>query len=222
MTQTTASHAPRRSCTPAASGGRGVLPDAAAIAVGAHAHHRAGRTGRGVRIGLSDSGVGALRYFRDRAYRVEGLRSAHDGHGTGMAAMLLAVAPDTTVVSRAAGPEGLAALLAAGDVDLVLCAWGVLGPRPDPGFATGPPVVAADDGLPGTWPAGAHGVTAVRGLMLPCGAFALPGGRHRWSGPSVAAAACCGLAALAIGAGRDPRDAVTDAATSALAVDAAS
>jgi hypothetical protein len=208
------SNAVRRSCTLGASSGGGVLPDAAALAVGAYACHRVGLAGQGVRVGLSDSGVGAHAYFTARSYRVEGLRTRHDGHGTGMAAVLLAVAPDATIVSFPAGATHLAELLRAVDVDLILCAWGVGTAYPEADFGSGPPVIAADIGLPGVWPAVAVGVTAVRGgVGRPSGPYSLPAGRHRWSGPSVAAAACCGLAALAISAGHEPRRAVRLAAS---------
>jgi hypothetical protein len=191
-----------------------VLPDACALDVGAYASHRVGITGRGVRIGLSDCGVGARDYFAARSYRIEGRRTRHDGHGTGMAAVLLAIAPDATIVSRPAGAAGLSELLRATDIDLILCSWGLRAEPATADFDSGPPVIAADVGLPGIWPAVAPGVTGVGGGSgRPSGPYALPGGHHRWSGASVVAASCCGIAALAVSAGHEPRQAVQLAAS---------
>lgn len=190
-----------------------VLPDAAAVAVGAYACHRAGLTGQGVRIGLSDSGIGASEYFSARSYRVEGDRADRDGHGTGMAAILLAIAPDATVLSYLAGGAALGTLLRCADVDVVLCAWGSYAADPGIRFDRDRPVIAADPGSPDRWPATEPMVAAVGGGgPWPTGPYTLPGGRHSWSGASVAAATCCAVVALAVGGGVDPGVAVQLAA----------
>ena len=194
------------------------LPDACAVDVGAYACHRAGVTGRGVRIGLSDCGIGARDYFAARSYRIEGSRTRHDGHGTGMAAVLLSLAPDATIVSRPAGATALSELLRTAGVDLILCSWGVRTGPETMDFSSGPPVIAADAGLPGVWPAMAPSVTAVADVRgRPSGPYSLPGGHHRWSGASVVAASCCGIAALALSAGHEARPAVRLAASFDLA-----
>jgi hypothetical protein len=191
--------------------GGGELPEAGARVVGADRAHRRGHTGRGVRIGLCDSGVGARAYFDAKAARIEGRRTRHDGHGTAMAAVLFAIAPDATVVSAPAGSRALAALVRRADIDLVLCAWGRATTPAGVQLDQGPPIVAADVGLAGIWPAHADGVTAVADAGgRP--SYHLPGGRRLWAGASVRAAEHCGLAALAVGAGQPPREAVQRAA----------
>lgn len=84
--------------------------------------HRTGRTGKGMRVGLADSGVG-----RGVSDRVEGELGPLHGHGTLMAELILAVAPEATLVSAVADRDPTKAVRTLGksDCDVILCAWWV-------------------------------------------------------------------------------------------------
>jgi len=191
------------------------LPDAATLAVGAYRAHRLGHTGRGVRVGLADTGVGGQQYFAAHGYRWTGDAGQAAAHGTGMAAVLFAVAPDITVVSARVDNDPVAALqrLENEAVDLVLCSWGVPlgGPVDEACRPFAGRLFAASNGRPFS-PASlpiVHKIAPADGW---------PSGPYRihtyttWRGTSVAAALACGVAAILVGAGHSPLQAAQQVA----------
>lgn len=113
------------------------LPGDVTLGLDADRAHRAGWTGKGVRVAMVDSGWYRHPYFTDRGYQASvvlgpgttGADSDDNGHGTGESANLLAVAPDvdfTMVKTNFVNSTG--AFNAAAQLDpppaVIACSWG--------------------------------------------------------------------------------------------------
>jgi len=83
------------------------VPEGVARAVNAAAAHRKGVTGKGVTVAVCDSGVYPHPFFREHGFRIRRMATSfakdpagdESGHGTAVAANLLAVAPGAQVIS---------------------------------------------------------------------------------------------------------------------------
>ena len=122
-----------------------VLNDVPAI-LNVTALHGAGITGTGVRISMVDSGFFLHPYYSAQGYNIDDIRSVGGldenidevGHGTAMAANILAVAPGATFsfVKYTDGEWNnypLVAFVAARvdqNPDIITCSWGTLGQDP--------------------------------------------------------------------------------------------
>lgn len=128
------------------------VPSELSMALNASRAHRWGWTGRGVRVALVDSGLYQHPHFIEHGYKINpvllGPAAAdpdrdEEGHGTGMAANVLSIAPDVllTMVKfsfvNAVGALNLAISL---NPDVICCSWGTRG-------AVGLPLSAADQVL---------------------------------------------------------------------------
>ena len=106
--------------------------DQVAEAVGATRCHESGLTGDGVTVAVIDTGLAQHPYFDQRGYKLMPMKDSPggdasvdtDGHGTGVAANVLAVAPESTVM----GVKGLAAesleYCMDQKADVINCSWG--------------------------------------------------------------------------------------------------
>lgn len=181
------------------------LPDAAALYYRAYGRHREGHTGRGKRLVLVDTGVGAPEYFASRHYRWKGTAQREVGHGTGMAALCFALAPDielisVTVSELSAGGVDLAAL----HPDSVLCAWCA---------PANPALISALEGVlsrvvaspqaPSSALLTAGQPLAIARTVPAAPAFRLPGTTSAWRGHSAAAAAFSAMRLLFPGTARE-------------------
>jgi subtilisin family serine protease len=124
------------------------VPEGVSRGIGADEAHRAGFTGRGVRVVMVDTGWYRHPYFARHgcaaARIVLGPGAANpehdeDGHGTGESANLFAVAPGaelTMVKMNFANPAGAIKAAIALDPDIISCSWAT--------SKANPPLSAAD------------------------------------------------------------------------------
>ena len=112
------------------------VPGDVSLGTNADRAHRAGFTGRGVRVAMVDSGWYQHPYFVGRGYRAAPVVLApgaanplddESGHGTGESANIFAVAPDVTLlpvklnfVNTVAGFNAAVGL----GPDIITCSWG--------------------------------------------------------------------------------------------------
>ncbi len=112
------------------------VPAGISLATNADRAHRAGLTGRGVRVAMVDSGHYKHPYFTGRGYRVApvvlGPGAANplkdeSGHGTGESANIFAVAPDAELLPvKINFVNSIGAFNAAVGLkpDIITCSWG--------------------------------------------------------------------------------------------------
>lgn len=112
------------------------VPGDLSLGLNADAVHRMGITGKSIKVVMPDSGCYAHRYLTDRNYRIAPVvlgpgasDPLHDeiGHGTGMAANVLAVAPDVEfqmVKMNNASDTGAFKTALELDPDILCCSWG--------------------------------------------------------------------------------------------------
>jgi subtilisin family serine protease len=112
-------------------------PPEVAVAMKADLAHRAGFTGRGVKVAMVDSGWHRHPYFVERGYRANpvmlspGASNAnHDesGHGTGESANIFAIAPDVEFTMVKMSPVNPTADFNAAvslRPDIISCSWGM-------------------------------------------------------------------------------------------------
>jgi len=133
------------------------LPDDLSLLLNASKAHRSGYTGLGAKVAIVDSGFFPHPFFRDRGYRVSPVvlspgATDHDsdeiGHGTAMAANVLAIAPDAEIIPVKMARAGRSAIVnsvcafntaMALQPDVILCCWGF--------DLEHPPLSAADQAL---------------------------------------------------------------------------
>lgn len=192
------------------------LPDAVTVRTGACFFHRAGQTGRGVRVALVDTGVRAGAWFGDRGFRLHGDTSDRDAHhGTAMAALLFSIAPDIDVYSFRVGDDPARALVRACEAsqDLIVAAWGVnegKAPLVDASRC----IAVRDPDRMQQWPASIEGCHSVDGNSrwskgpFSCGAI-----REPFGGISASVAITTGMAALLVGMGVPVTEAIPFAIT---------
>lgn len=104
------------SIPPTVAGWHLTVPDGVATALNASRAHRSGRTGKGVKVAMVDSGWYRHPFFVDRGYRAQrailgpGAANPDDdesGHGTGESANVFATAPDIELLPvKAANASG--------------------------------------------------------------------------------------------------------------------
>ncbi len=189
-----------------------VLPSALRSHTTIAAFHGQGIIGSGVTVALLDTGVNRRALVRLDGYGIEGSEEPGPGHGTGMAAVLLSVAPGIRLISvRARGRSETCfedALLT--DADIHVCAWGsptamryeVVEPLAERLLAVEP---AGGPWFPGAFP----GVRSVGvASPWPAGPFGLEGTPHRWAGVSMSCAVAAGFAALLVQSGLSPAEAL--------------
>lgn len=112
------------------------VPGDVSLGCNADRAHRAGITGRGVKVAMVDSGWFQHPYFVERGYRVAPVRLGpgailplkdESGHGTGESANVFAVAPDVELwpikmsSTNSAGALNAAVAL---QPDIITCSWG--------------------------------------------------------------------------------------------------
>jgi serine protease AprX len=117
------------------------VPDDVSSGMNSSSAHRAGFTGRGIRIVMTDTGFWKHPYFTKRAYHINPTvlgpgteNPLHDevGHGTAECANIFAVAPDVefTMVKQQLGtnitPSAIGAIKSAIAIkpDVITCSWG--------------------------------------------------------------------------------------------------
>lgn len=112
------------------------VPGGVSLACNADRAHRAGITGRGIRVAMVDSGQYAHPYFAARGYRVGSVTLApgasnadqdENGHGTAESANIFANAPDCELLPvKMSFTNSLAAFNAAVALtpDVISCSWG--------------------------------------------------------------------------------------------------
>jgi subtilisin family serine protease len=113
------------------------VPGDLTLALNADRAHRAGLTGRGVRLAMIDSGWYRHPYFEARGYRAAVVlgpgaadpASDEQGHGTGESANALALAPDVDFTMVKMSPvNSIGAFGAAAQLDpppqVISCSWG--------------------------------------------------------------------------------------------------
>ena len=127
------------------------VPADVSLGINADPAHRAGVTGRGVRVVMVDTGWYRHPFFERRGYEANPVKlgpgaanpgTDEDGHGTGESANVFAVAPDVEFTMVKMGPVNATgafkAAVALGP-DIVSCSWGSSKPYP--------PISAADQAL---------------------------------------------------------------------------
>jgi subtilisin family serine protease len=127
------------------------VPAGVSLGCNADRAHRAGITGKGVKVAMIDSGHYAHPFFAARGYRVSAvalapgaINAADDevGHGTGESCNIFAVAPDVQLLPvkmvsvNSTAAFNTAVLLGP---DIITCSWG--------SDLRGPPLSAADQAL---------------------------------------------------------------------------
>jgi hypothetical protein len=112
------------------------LPGDVSLGCNADRAHRAGVTGRGVRIAMCDSGQYAHPFFASRGYRVQAVTLGpgaanperdESGHGTGESANIFAVAPDIELLPvkmNFANTIGAFNAAVALRPNIITCSWG--------------------------------------------------------------------------------------------------
>ncbi len=111
------------------------MPDELASILGAETPHAVGITGRGVRIGIIDSGFYPHPFYSGRDYKIHWIGTKNDreptidryGHGTAQLACLLAIAPEAEIFAiKCTDVDPSAGILRALElkVDVLSCAWG--------------------------------------------------------------------------------------------------
>ncbi len=117
------------------------VPGGVSLALNADKAHRSGRTGRGVKVAMVDTGWYRHPFFTDRGYRADravlgpGAANRDDdeiGHGTGESANIFAAAPDCTLLPvKAANASGALVNMTAAfneavalDPDIITNSWG--------------------------------------------------------------------------------------------------
>ena len=112
-------------------------PPEIAVAMKADLAHRAGFTGRGVKVAMVDTGWYRHPYFIERGYRVNATvlspgasNPEHDevGHGTGESANIFAIAPDAEFTMIKMSPVNSTAdfnTAVALRPDIISCSWGM-------------------------------------------------------------------------------------------------
>ena len=131
------------------------VPAGVSLGCNADRAHRAGITGKGVKVAMVDSGQFAHPFFAARGYRVSpvvlapGASNAADdevGHGTGESCNIFAVAPDVQLLPvKMSFVNTTAAFNAAIGLgpDIITCSWGSSNQNP--------PLSAADQASPSRW-----------------------------------------------------------------------
>jgi hypothetical protein len=112
------------------------VPAGVSLALNADKAHRAGITGRGIRVAMVDSGHYAHPFFAGRGYRVASVVTGpgasyplkdESGHGTAESANIFAVAPDVELLpvkmnfTNTTGSFNAAVAL---NPDIITCSWG--------------------------------------------------------------------------------------------------
>lgn len=127
------------------------LPAGVSLGCNADRAHRAGVTGRGVRVAMVDSGWYRHPFFEGRGYRAAPVvlgpaasapERDESGHGTGESANVFAVAPDAELLPVKANfvnTKGAFDAAVALEPDVITCSWGSSRPRG--------PLTAADQAL---------------------------------------------------------------------------
>lgn len=112
-------------------------PPEVAVAMKADLAHRAGFTGRGIKVAMVDSGWYRHPYFIERGYRANptvlspgATNPGHDesGHGTGESANIFAIAPDVEFTMVKMSPVNSTADFNAAvslRPDIISCSWGM-------------------------------------------------------------------------------------------------
>jgi subtilisin family serine protease len=127
------------------------VPADVSLGINADQAHRAGFTGRDVRVVMVDTGWYRHPFFVQRGYTANAVvlgptamnpDQDEDGHGTGESANVFAVAPDvefTMVKMGRLNSAGAFKAAVALDPDVISCSWGISKPNP--------PLSAADQAL---------------------------------------------------------------------------
>ncbi|MCY7272425.1 MAG: S8 family serine peptidase, partial [Phormidesmis sp. CAN_BIN44] len=112
------------------------VPADVSLACNADRAHRAGTTGKGIKVAMVDSGHYRHPFFVNRGYRVQSVVLApgateplrdESGHGTGESANIFAVAPDVRLLPvKMSFVNTTAAFNAAAGLnpDIITCSWG--------------------------------------------------------------------------------------------------
>ncbi len=107
------------------------LDDVARV-LGATDCHNRGIKGDGITVAVVDSGLGEHPYFEERGYKLMPMKDGPggdasedwDGHGTGVAANVFAVAPESTVMGVTGWAAESLEYCVAKKADVINCSWG--------------------------------------------------------------------------------------------------